>query len=309
MNGSILPWADCQVHVRAQAFMAGASVFEGIRAYWNESTKQLHVFHMSGHINRLAESMKVMRMRSTIPADFDAAVLEVLRANEFREDVHIVPVAYVGVGEAWGAMSRSVEEGLLVTAVARPTSPLVANGCHVRVSSWQRISDVSMPPRVKAAANYQNSRLALNEAWADGYDNALLLNSAGNVSEATGACLFMVRNGRICTPPVTASILESLTRVAIIQLCQETLGIEVEERPIDRTELYVASELFVCGSGFEITPVISVDRIEVGYGAPGPVTRRIQNLYFDVVRGVSPLHPEWRTEVYESAAVAGREGE
>jgi branched-chain amino acid aminotransferase len=154
---------------------------------------------------------------------------------------------------------------------------------------------------VKAAGNYQNGRLALNEAWADGYDNAILLNASGNVAEAPGACLMMVRNGQVSTPPTTAGILESITRDTLMTLFREKLGKTVVERPIDRTELYVADEVFLCGSGMEVVPVISVDRLPVGSGKKGPLTQAIQAAYFAVATGDDSGHPEWRTAVRGNA--------
>ena len=168
---------------------------------------------------------------------------------------------------------------------------------HACVSSWTRLGDNQMPPRVKAASNYLNSRLASEEALRNGYDTALILNSNGKVAEAPGACLMIVRDGKIISPPVTSGILESITRATLIQLCREVLKLEVIEREVDRTELYVASEVFVCGTGEEITPIASVDRFELGDGSIGPITRQLESLYHDIARGIETCYPEWRTLV------------
>ncbi|WP_338203333.1 aminotransferase class IV [Candidatus Nephthysia bennettiae] len=167
------------------------------------------------------------------------------------------------------------------------------------MSSYTRISESTTPPRVKTAANYHNSRLAALEARVDGYDNAVQLNHRGTVAEAPDACMAIVRDGRLITPPVFAGLLESVTRSTVLQLAAETLGIPVEEREVDRSELYVADEAFLCGTGAEITPVVSVDRIEVGTGRPGPLTQQLQEAYYRVVRGTVEDHAEWRTPVYE----------
>lgn len=302
MNGSFIPFDECRLHVRTQAVALAASVFEGVRAYWNPDQKQLYTFELDRHVVRLRESMKIMRMRTAVPADFAETCLELLRRNEFREDVHYMPTAYLGIPEGNVAMGPTSDEGLFITAVARPPGKALQAGKSVCVSSWRRISDSSMPPRVKAAGNYQNSRLALHAAWADGYDDAVLLNANGTVAEAAGSCLMMVRNDEVCTPPVTAGILESITRASLIRLFADKLGRQVVEREIDRTELYLAEEVFLCGSGMEVVPVVAVDRLPVGNGRMGPLTAAIQDTYFRVARGQDNAYPQWRTPVYREAA-------
>lgn len=302
MNGAFIPFDECRLHVRTQAVALAASVFEGVRAYWNPEQEQLYTFELDRHVDRLRESMKIMRMHTAIPADFADTCVELLRRNEFREDVHYMPTAYLGIPEGNVAMGPTSDEGLFITAVARPPGKALRTGKSVCVSSWRRISDSSMPARVKAAGNYQNSRLALHAAWADGYDDAVLLNANGTVAEAAGSCLMMVRNDEVCTPPVTAGILESITRASLITLFNDKLGRQVVEREIDRTELYLAEEVFLCGSGMEVVPVIAVDRLPVGNGRIGPVTAAIQDTYFRVARGQDDAYPEWRTPVYPKAA-------
>jgi len=302
MNGAFIPFDECRLHVRTQAVALAASVFEGVRAYWNPEQEQLYTFELDRHVARLRDSMRIMRMRTVIPADFAETCVELLRRNRFREDVHYMPTAYLGVPEGNVAMGPTSDEGLFITAVARPPGKALDAGKSVCVSSWRRISDASMPPRVKAAGNYQNSRLALHAAWADGYDDAVLLNANGTVAEAAGSCLMMVRGGEVCTPPVTAGILESITRASLIRLFADKLGRQVVEREIDRTELYLAEEVFLCGSGMEVVPVIAVDRLPVGDGRKGPVTAAIQDAYFRVARGQDNAYPEWRTPVYRKAA-------
>ncbi len=302
MNGAFIPFDECRLHVRTQAVALAASVFEGVRAYWNPEQEQLYTFELDRHVARLRESMKIMRMRAEVPTDFAATCVELLRRNGFREDVHYMPTAYLGIPEGNVAMGPTTDEGLFITAVARPPGKALHAGKSVCVSSWRRIADDSMPPRVKAAGNYQNSRLALHAAWADGYDDAVMLNASGTVAEAAGSCLMMVRGGEVCTPPVTAGILESITRSALIRLFADKLDRVVREREIDRTELYLAEEVFLCGSGMEVVPVTSVDRLTVGNGRKGPVTAAIQDAYFRVARGQDNAYPEWRTPVYRKAA-------
>lgn len=298
IDGHFVPWDECVLHARAQAIMTGASVFEGIRAYWNARENQLNVFRLNDHFDRLADSMKIMRMVQRVTPELANASVELLRRNDFKEDVHYIPVAYVGIGEEFGAQTRPLEEGFFITAIAKPQSPALKTGITACMSSWRRISDAVMPPRVKAAANYQNSRFALLEARTNGYDYAIFLNDRGTVAEGPGACVFMVRNGQVCTPPVTAGILESITRSTLIELFAKRLGVDVIEREIDRTELYLAEEIFFCGTGWEVMPIVSVDRIQVGAGSPGTLTREIQKAYFAIARGEDASFPEWRTPVY-----------
>jgi branched-chain amino acid aminotransferase len=209
-------------------------------------------------------------------------------------------VAYVlGVG-----LDPVTPTGVYINPRRRPR---VEEGAGIRcnVSSWARTSDNAIPIRLKSGANYQNGRLALLQAKADGYDQPIFLNKEGHVAEGTGATLFMVRKGRLVTPPVTADILESITRTTLMDvICPELFGMGVVEREIDRTELYVADEAFFCGSGYEITPIVSIDQFPLGDGNVGPITRRLSGAYLDIVRGVDKRYPEWRTPVYSAVKVS-----
>jgi branched-chain amino acid aminotransferase len=193
--------------------------------------------------------------------------------------------------------------GVYINPRRRPRVEM-GKGVAACVSSWTRTSDNAIPIRLKSGANYQNGRLARLQAVADGYEEPLFLNQQGHVAEGTGATLFIVRKGRIVTPPVTADILESITRTTLIDpICPELLGMGVDEREIDRTELYVSDEAFLCGSGYEITPLTSIDRFPLGNGEVGPVTKRLQAAYMDIVRGTDKRFPEWRTPVYNAIKV------
>jgi len=283
MDGEFVPYEKCVLHVRTQAVMTGGSVFEGFRGYWNSEQQELYLFRMADHLQRLRASMKVMRMVPLLGVDVSQICLELIARNEFRTDVGLVPAAYFGVGPEFSGLAKPQDEGLFITAVARQQMKSLISGIHVRT--------------VKTAANYHNSRLALIEARADGYDNAIFLNHDGTVAEATGASVLMVRKGQLCTPPITSSILESVTRSTLLELVSE-LGVEAIERPIDRTELYVADEVLLCGTAQEVTPVLSLDRILVGDGNRGPITQRLQELYSKVVRGEDSAKSDWLTPVY-----------
>lgn len=281
--------------MQSAAVKYGASVFEGLRAYWNPAHEELYVFRLAEHIDRLFGSMRLMRMAHSLTREeLTRSVLDVLRKNEVRTDVHIRQTAYIA---ADGDLDASGPVGLAVDA--RPRKVTDRPGIAVGVSSWTRIADGTMPPRIKCSANYQNGRLAMLEARANGYEGALLLNGRGKLAEAPGACCFIVRNGVPATPPVTADILESVTRATLLELFRTELGQTPVEREIDRTELYLADEVFLCGSGWEITPILSIDRLPLGNGQePGPLTRAMQACYFAVVRGEKPAYRRWLTPVY-----------
>jgi branched-chain amino acid aminotransferase len=292
-NGEWVPWADAKVHIFTPAVKYGAGVFEGICAY--KTPDGMSVFRLKEHLARLEYSQRVMRFeRIYTAADLTEPVLEVVRRNGFSETVHIRPTVYVdGIGEA-GAPGPI---GVAVTAVERKRAANTETGCRVQVSSWQRISDLSMPTRVKAHANYNNSRFATTQARQDGYDTALLMNAKGQVAEGPAMCFFMVRDGKVVTPSITSSILESITRDTVLTLCREELGLETVERDIDRSELYAAEEAFFCGTAWEVTPIAEIDGLPVGAGKPGPVVRSLQTAYFDLVEGRVPDKRGWRTPV------------
>ncbi len=295
LNGKLVPYEEAKIHVQSGAVKYGATVFEGLRAYWNAKQGELYVFRLQEHIDRLFGSLRMMRMEHGFTREeLASSILEVLRENDVREDVHIRQSAYV---EADGGLEATGPIGLAVDA--KPHRVTQKPGITAGVSSWTRIADGSMPPRIKCSANYQNGRLATLEAKTNGYDTALLLNSRGKLAEAPGACCFVVRRGVPITPPVTADILESVTRATLLELFPKELGLAPDVREIDRTEVYVSDEAFLCGSGWEITPIVSVDRLALGDGAnPGPVTRAMQECYFSVVRGQRAAYRSWLTPVW-----------
>jgi branched-chain amino acid aminotransferase len=297
MNGRLVPQDQAVLPVNSAAVFYATNVFEGLRAYWNEADGELYGFRLADHFARLRESAKMMRF--AVPRTDDElyeAVREVLSGNEIREDVHMHLVAYVLAP----GMDATSPTGLYVNPRRRGRLGPDGRGLACCVSSWTRTSDNAIPIRLKCGANYQNGRLAALQAKADGYDSPIFLNQRGKVAEGTGATFFMVRKGRLVTPPTSSDILESITRATLIEdVCPNVLGMQVVEREIDRTELYVAEEAFFCGSGYEITPITSIDRFPLGAGEVGPLTRRITTAYMDLVRGVDSRHPEWRTPVYK----------
>ena len=296
MNGRLIPYEDARVHVLSTAMKYAASVYEAMRGYMSDADGQLYVFRLREHLQRLQRSAKIARI--PLPADparLEAETLEVIRANELREDLHVRLIVFVDT-EDGGLMSR--EPVGYVIAPIPTTRYFESAGLHVGVSSWHRTADNAIPARVKAAANYQNSRLALLQAKTDGYDDAIMLNQDGSVAEGPGYTLFLVREDQAMTPSVTSNILEGVTRSTLLTLFPESLGVTVEQREIDRTELYVADEAFFAGTAAEVTPILSIDRRPVGEGVMGRLTVKVRDAYFRAVRDGSAPHPEWRLPVY-----------
>jgi branched-chain amino acid aminotransferase len=298
MDGEIVPWERATIHVSAETVLRGANVFEGMRAYWRPDRDQLYIFRIEDHLRRLRQSAKIMRM--TIPysdAELTAAFIELIQRNRFRDNVHFRPVVYFDHGEANAWLPDEIRTGVFVLAYSRPTSRASMEGIQSCTSTWRRNSDVSSPSRIKAAGNYHNSRLAHVEARINGFGMSVMLNEHGKVSEGPSSCLMLVRDGVVITPGSSADILESITRDTLIRLFRE-MGVPVVERDVDRTELYIADELFFCGSGAEVLPVRSIDHYPVGDGEVGPLTRRIRARYFEVAQGLVPEYTHWVLPVF-----------
>jgi branched-chain amino acid aminotransferase len=296
----LVPWDEATVHVTELGWSAVGAVFEGIRAYWNDEQEELHVFRLADHCDRLLRSAAAVEL--PLPFSRDELVdltIALLRANGTREDAYVFPLAYPLEANEKRFDPRDLRGELLVTSKPMPSRLGTGMTYHAKVSSWTRIADNVMPPRVKSLANYRNSQLAMFEVKRDGYDVALLLNNQGKLSEAASASIFLVRDGRLITPDLNSDILEGITRDAVIALATVRLGLEVVERPVDRTELYAADEVFICGTAVEITPVLSVDRFPVGPGQTGPITSQLESLLAGVARGRDPAYPQWRTAVGE----------
>jgi branched-chain amino acid aminotransferase len=295
-NDGIVPYEEARVHVLTPAMRYGSTVFEGIRGYWNEEDQELYVLQLREHMERLIQSAKLMEFVFDYSLErLCELTVETIKKNDLRKDIHIRPIVYLG-----GSGEVHAKEPTFLVIAAMPVGRLfsVDQGINCCVSSWSRINDNSLPPRIKCAANYQNSRLVMLQAKKDHYDNAIILNASGKVSESPGACLFIVRKGRPTTTPVTSGILESITRDTVMSILKEYFSLDTEVREMDRTELYVADEAFLCGSGAEIAPIVTVDKYVLNGGKIGPLTKKVQDIYFRIVRGQIKDHPEWRTAVY-----------
>ena len=295
VDDELIPFADAAVHPLSLAVAYATTVFEGLRAYRHPGTGAYTLFRLDEHLERLRIGMKVMRFEDSV--DFGRLrerLAALIHANQPDDDVYIRLLVYI---KGIGLMATRGPVGYTAAAMPRDKPKYAERGMHIGVSSWSRLADNASPPRIKATGNYHNARLAQLQAQADGYEGTLMLTPAGKVSEAPIACFFMVRNGRLITPGLSSNILESITRDTLITLYAEASGQPVIEREVDRSELYFADEAFVCGTGQEISPVVSIDRLPVGGGEPGPVTRMLQARYADTVRGILPDTRGWLTPV------------
>jgi branched-chain amino acid aminotransferase len=295
-EGDYVPLRDAKVSIMTHAFMYGTATFEGIRGYWNADQGTLYVLFLREHVERIRSSAKMLLMEDLPSADELATiVLETVRRNRFTEDVYIRPSFYKST-KAIGVRLHHLDHELYVI-----TSPFgnyidIEKGVRVMSSSWRRNADEALPARGKIVGGYVNMAFQKSEAELNGFDEALVMTPDGHASEASAANLFMVREGVILTPPVSDDILEGVTRKAIITLAKD-LGIPVEVRSIDRSELYVCDEVFLCGTGVQVSPVIEVDHRAVGTGEVGPITRQVSERYFAAVRGTLPEYRSWLTTV------------
>ena len=298
IGGKIVPVAEATVNVLSPTSQFGANVFEGIRCYWSEQDQQLYAFRLADHYKRLQNSIKILRFNSPYStSDFQQGLVDVVKANGYREDIAVRQTVFVdGIGGTWNSCEPI---NMFIAPIAKPFQKIQDKaGLRCQVSSWERISDRNLSPRAKVGANYINSRMAYLEARENGYDTALILNNQGRISEGPGACFFMVRNNKLITPPPTASVLESITRDTIIRIAAELLGIETQERDIDRTELYICDEAFLCGSAMEITHITNIDGLAVGDGKLGKITQDLSNIYHQIITGQLSQYKEWLTPIY-----------
>lgn len=303
-QGSIVPVEDAKISVRTHAFNYGTGCFEGIRGYWNADDGQMYVFQLREHYERFLKSCRMLFIDLPYDADALCAItLDLLRAEGFQQDAYIRPLAYKA-DEMIGVKLHDVSDDLTIFATPFGRYVSAEEGARVMVSSWRRIDDNAIPARGKIIGAYVNSAFSKSEALLGGFDEAIVLDQQGHVSEGSAENIFVVRDGVAATPPVTDNILEGITRGVVMQLCEEVLDIEVVERSIDRSELYAADEIFFTGTGVQVAAVTEVDRRPIGSGAMGPVVARIRELYFDVVRGRVPAYHDWCTPVFAEQRAA-----
>jgi branched-chain amino acid aminotransferase len=295
-EGDWVPLRDAKVSIMTHAFMYGTATFEGIRAYWNAEHEKLYAVFVREHAERIRHSAKMLLMDPLPSVDeLVGIIVETVRRNGFREDAYIRPSFYKST-RTIGVKLHKLEHQLYVLAVPFGNYIDIEKGVRLQTSSWRRNADEALPARGKIVGGYVNMAFQKSEAELNGYDEALVLTPDGHASEASAANLFMVRDGVLITPPVTDDILEGVTRKAIMGLAHDA-GIPVEVRSIDRSELYVCDEVFLCGTGVQVSPVIEVDHRAVGDGRIGPISRLVSERYFAAVRGTLPEYRHWVTPV------------
>jgi branched-chain amino acid aminotransferase len=298
-RGNIVPYADAKVGVLTHALNYGTAVFGGIRGYWNEDKEQLYIFRPADHFHRLLNSARMMNMDLgyTIE-DLVQITIDLLRMDNYRRDVYIRPLAYKA-DEIIGVKLHDLIDEISIVAI--PFDRYVANDtdAHVTFSSWRRIDDNAIPARGKISGAYANSAFIKSDALRAGFDEALVLTNDGHVSEGSAMNIFMVRDGILITPPVTENILEGITRRTVIELAKYELKLEVLERPIDRTEIYICDEFFMTGTAAQVTAVTRVDHRPIGTGKMGSITTQLRGLFDDVVRGRIPNYQNWNVPVFD----------
>lgn len=296
-EGQFVPFAEAKLGVRTHAFLYGTSIFEGIRAYWLPETRQMSIFRMREHYERLLKNSVLFYLTPTQSVDELCEItVELLKKNRPETDMYIRPTLYKADDLVTPQLENNRTEFLVWTKPFGAYLDL-EKGLNVCVSNWRRLSDNAIPARAKAGGAYMNTALAVTDARKMGFDDAVFLTENGTISEGSAMNLFLVQNGKLVTPCKTEDILEGITRDTLMTLAREQLGIETEERPIDRSELYHADEAFFCGTGAQVAPITRFDQRPVRDGQVGPLTQKLQALYFDTAKGRLPAYSRWCTLV------------
>lgn len=296
-KGEILNVNEAKINILAPTSQFGLNVFEGIPCYWNDDKKQLYAFRLDAHYDRLLRSARLIQIECPYTKeDMKKALVDVVKANEYDENLSVRQTLFVDGFGSWGS-AEPVDMFVAPIPKGRTSAEYNKKGLNCCITSWRRISDTTLSPRIKCGANYINSRMGQREALRNGYDTCIFLNDAGKVAEGPGSCFFIVKDKMVITPKLTDSVLESITRDTIIRLAKME-GYEVVERSIDRTELYTCDEAFLCGSAMEVTPVLSVDRYEINGGEAGEITTELHKAYLDAARGMNENLKDWVTPIY-----------
>lgn len=302
-EGQFVPLSEAKISVQTHAFNYGTAIFEGIRGYYNPELEEIYLFRLVEHYRRMLNNCKIIKIELPYTAeDLAELTCEMIRKNNFRCDLYVRPLSYKTACQ----IGTKLSPGSGFTMFAVPMDDYIATdrALNVCISSWRRIEDNSIPPRGKICGSYVNSALAATEARDNGFDEAVVLNNDGHVAEGAAMNICMIRDGQLVTTPITSNILEGITRVTLMRLASEEMGLSYQAREIDRSELYMAEELFFCGTGAQIAPIGSVDHRKVGDGKPGPITLAMQSLYNKVVRGHMEKYLDWCTPVYHSKAAS-----
>ena len=295
-KGELMPLEQATVGIMTHALHYGTSIFEGIRGNWNEEDEKLYLFRLEEHYERMLAGCKIMRINLPYSvSELSNITTDMVERCGYRQDIYVRPLAYKSEERVATLYLGHLEDGFSVFAIPFGAYLDLEAAARCCTSSWRRAQDGVIPPSVKIGGLYVNSILAKTEAVNTGFDEAILLNDRGQVSEGTGENLFLLKNGKLSTPSIADSVLPGITRDTVIELAQKELDIEVVERSITRSELYLADEIFLTGTAAHLTAVGSVDNINVGDGTMGPATRQLQEMYFDVVRGKNSKYLHWCT--------------
>jgi branched-chain amino acid aminotransferase len=297
-NGEFVEYDSIKIGLSAHALHYGTGCFEGIRSYWNKETKKQNIFRAKEHYERMINSCKILMI--SIPYSADKLVeitIEVIKKNNHKEDAYIRPIAFKGEDKILTFDLPNIQDSFAIFTLPMGHYLNIAKGIKVCTSSWRRISDNAIPARAKLTGAYINTALAKFEAVSNGYGEAIFLTESGHVSEGSAENIFIVKKGKIYTPSVSDDILEGITRNTLIELLDKEFNIKVEERSIDRTELYAADEIFLVGTGAEVTPVTEIDNRQVGKGKIGPLTKKLQAIYFDIVHANNNKYNHWITSI------------
>jgi len=295
-EGAWVPMREAKVSVMTHAFMYGTATFEGIRAYWNADQGRLYGVRIREHVERIRQSCRILLMQDVPSVDeLTRLIVETVKRNGFREDVYIRPSFYKST-RAIGVRLHDLDNELYIVALPFGNYIDTDSGVRVMTSTWRRNADEALPARGKIVGGYVNMAFQKSEAELNGFDEAVVLTADGHVNEASAANIFVVRDGVALTPPVSDDLLEGVTRKALMELMSNE-GIRVVERSIDRSELYVADEAFLCGTGVQVSPIVEVDHRPVGSGEIGPIGRLVRDRYFDAVRGRLPEYAHWLTPI------------
>lgn len=299
LDGNYIEKEKATLPIMTHAFLYGTAVFEGIRAYYNREEDQLYAFRVKEHFERLINSGKIMHMKSPFTVEeYCENFKALLKKNDYHQDVYIRPNLFKSAQKIGPGLTNNPDSYLLFTL---PMGDYIdtSKGLRVCVSNWRRNSDNAIPPRGKVAGAYANTALIVTDARLAGFDDAIVLSENGTVTEGSAMNFFMVKDNKLITSNTTDDILIGVTRNTVITLAREELGIEVEEKVIDRTELYLADEAFYSGTGAQISPVVNIDNRDLGDGKVGPVVEKLQKLYFDVVRGKVEKYRKWCMPIYD----------
>jgi branched-chain amino acid aminotransferase len=304
-GGRIVPYSEAKIGVMTHALNYGTGVFGGLRGYWNDDERDMFLFRPMDHFERFLQSARLLRM--SLPhteAELTQILIDLLRTEGYRENVYIRPLAYKS-NEMIGVRLHDVDDAVTMFAIPFGRYVDKEEGLHVGFSAWRRVDDNSIPARGKITGSYVNSALIKSDALLAGYDEALVLNQAGHLTESSAANIFIVRRGVVYTPPVYSDVLEGVVWRSLTQLMQDELGLQVVQRDIDHTEVYVADEAFMCGTGVQVAAITRVEHRPIGTGQMGEITHALRELFMQVVRGKVEKYRGWLTPVYQTERIGG----